>query len=84
MSWVYYFYGNDISSGVADFRILCNAFGEKLVWNFYGDYRLIIGIKQKLRISRIVDFGVYLQSGQEEVLLPKKYLLDEYFGDEDE
>lgn len=38
---------------------------------------MIIGIKQKLRISRIVDFGVYLQSGQEEVLLPKKYVLED-------
>lgn len=38
---------------------------------------MIIGIKQRLRISRIVDFGVYLQSGQEEVLLPKKYVLED-------
>lgn len=38
---------------------------------------MIIGIKQKLRVSRIVDFGVYLQSGQEEVLLPKKYVLED-------
>lgn len=35
-----------------------------------------IGRKQELKIKREVDFGVYLTDGQEEVLLPQKYLPD--------
>ena len=33
-----------------------------------------IGKKQKLKIGRAVDFGVYLTDGKEEVLLPNKYV----------
>lgn len=33
-----------------------------------------IGVIQELRIARFVEFGAYLQSREEEVLLPSKYL----------
>lgn len=32
-----------------------------------------IGTIQKLRVSKIVDFGYYLEHNKEEILLPKKY-----------
>lgn len=42
-----------------------------------------IGKRQVLRINREVDFGVYLMRDGEEVLLPKKYVPEEYeLGDE--
>ena len=42
-----------------------------------------IGRKQVLTIKRQVDFGLYLNLGDEEVLLPKKYMPESFeFGDE--
>lgn len=42
-----------------------------------------IGKKQALIIKRQVDFGLYLNLGDEEVLLPKKYMPESFeFGDE--
>ena len=33
-----------------------------------------IGKTQKLKIAREVDFGMYLTDGENEVLLPEKYI----------
>ncbi len=42
-----------------------------------------IGKKQILNIKRQVDFGLYLNLGEEEVLLPQKYMPESFeFGDE--